>query len=471
MKKIDGENSKPIKDVEFQLLNTNGTQIATAKTNEQGIVTFNGLYQGDYKLKEIKTGKEYILNSEVFDIKVEYDKTTNKTIKNYPKKGNLKINKTDSETSKPIEGVTFELLDSKNNVVASGTTDKNGELNFQDLRIGKYKLKETKTNENYILNKMNFDVEIEYNKTVVKNIKNDYKKGNIKINKSDSETSEPIEGVTFELLDLQGNVVATATTNQKGEADFKNLKMGKYRLKETKTRENYILNEAIFDVEVEYNQTTIQDIQNECKKGKLVINKVDKDNHKIGIGNVLFDLFSNELNKIIGTYTTDVDGQISINDLRVGAYKLIERTTGKWYEFAKDIILNINWKETTHVLVENELKKGQVKIVKTDKQNKDKKLQGVEFEIIDEKGEILEKVITDKNGEALTSKYAIRDFAKIRIRESKTIENYIIAEDIQEVKLKENETIIVVFENEQEKPKKEQPKKEQPNKVLPKTGF
>ena len=105
----------------------------------------------------------------------------------------------------------------KNNVVASGTTDKNGELNFQDLRIGKYKLKETKTNENYILNKMNFDVEIEYNKTVVKNIKNDYKKGNIKINKSDSETSEPIEGVTFELLDLQGNVVATATTNQKGE--------------------------------------------------------------------------------------------------------------------------------------------------------------------------------------------------------------------------------------------------------------
>ena len=37
--------------------------------------------------------------------------------------------------------------------------------------------------------------------------------------------------------------------------------------------------------------------------------------------------------------------------------------------------------------------------------------------------------------------------------------------------LKENETIIVVFENEQEKPKKEQPKKEQPNKVLPKTGF
>ena len=42
---------------------------------------------------------------------------------------------------------------------------------------------------------------------------------------------------------------------------------------------------------------------------------------------------------------------------------------------------------------------------------------------------------------------------------------------IVEVKLKENETIIVVFENEQEKPKKEQPKKEQPNKVLPKTGF
>ena len=61
----------------------------------------------------------------------------------------------------------------------------------------------------------------------------------------------------------------------------------------------------------------------------MKIYKVDKDNNKIGLGNVTFDLYSEELKKVIGTYTTNVDGEIYIEQIRTGNYKLIEKNSRK----------------------------------------------------------------------------------------------------------------------------------------------
>lgn len=140
--------------------------------------------------------------------------------------------------------------------------------------------------------------------------------GKIRINKSDSETSQPIEGVTFQLMRNDGTVVANATTNSAGEATFSSLYQGSYKLKELSTNKNYVLNETIFDVNVEYNETTVKNITNDHKKGNLKIYKVDKDNNKIALGNVDFELYSEEFGRVIGTYTTTVDGEITINNLR-----------------------------------------------------------------------------------------------------------------------------------------------------------
>lgn len=141
--------------------------------------------------------------------------------------------------------------------------------------------------------------------------------GKIQINKTDAETKEPISEVTFQLTKKDGTVVANATTNEKGVATFSGLYQSDYVLKEVSTNSKYILNTEEFNVTVGYNQTTIKDITNEHKKGNLKIYKVDKDNHKIALGNVQFDLFSEELQKVIGTYTTNVDGEIHVNDLRI----------------------------------------------------------------------------------------------------------------------------------------------------------
>ena len=275
--------------------------------------------------------------------------------------------------------------------------------------------------------------------------------GKLQINKTDSETSKPIQGVTFQLTKTDGTVVANATTNSNGVATFSGLYQDNYKLTEIATNDNYVINKATFDVNVEYNKSTTQNITNDHKKGNLKIYKVDKDNHKIALGNVQFDLYSEEFQRVIGTYTTDVNGEISIKNLRTGNYKLIEKNTGKWYNLAEDTTVEVNWNTTEENTVENELKKGQVKVIKVDLDNKEVKLQGVKFDVLDENGKVLETITTDENGEAYTSRYAIRDYSKLTIREKETLENYVLNDTPQTVVLEAEQIKTVTFTNELKK--------------------
>ena len=279
--------------------------------------------------------------------------------------------------------------------------------------------------------------------------------GRIKIVKNDVDTNQPIEGVTFQLSKKDGTVIANSTTNKNGEASFPNLYQGDYVLKEISTNDNYILNESSFDVNVEYNKTTNQTITNEHKKGNIKVYKIDKDNNKVVLGNVEFQLYSEEFGKVVGTYYTDVNGELEIKNIRTGNYKLIETKTNKWYNLANDTEIKVEWDKETTKNIENELKKGQVKVIKIDKDNNEVKLEGVEFEVLDENDKVLEKIITDENGEALTSRYAIRDFAKLKLRETKTLDTYVLSDKVETIELKENQITNIKFVNERIKGKVE----------------
>ncbi len=151
--------------------------------------------------------------------------------------------------------------------------------------------------------------------------------GKIQIKKIDSETLKSIEGVTFGLYGKDGKEVAKTVTNKEGIATFQGVYQGSYKLKELSTNKNYILNDTQFNVDVFYNKTTTLEIENEHKKGNIKIYKVDKDNNKIRLGNVSFDLYSKEFKKVLGTYATNVDGEILIENIRIGDYVLIEKNT------------------------------------------------------------------------------------------------------------------------------------------------
>ena len=272
--------------------------------------------------------------------------------------------------------------------------------------------------------------------------------GKIKIIKNDEDTNEPIQGVTFQLTKDDGTVIANATTNENGEATFPSLYQGNYILKEIATNDNYILSNAEFDVNVEFDKTTTKTITNEHKKGDLTVYKVDKDNNKIALGGVTFDLYSEEFGKVIGTYVTDENGEIHVKDLRTGNYKWIEKETNKWYNLAKDTTTEVVWDKDTANTIENELKKGQIRVIKVDLDNNEVKLEGVEFEVLDKDGNVLEKIITDENGEALTKRYPIRDFSELTLREVKTQEDYVLNEEPQTIELTEDEITNIEFTNE-----------------------
>ena len=286
-----------------------------------------------------------------------------------------------------------------------------------------------------------------------------YRTTKIKLKKIDNYTKAPISNVKFRFETLDGKNLGDFTTNDKGiieldvQKDLNIFQEQKIKVTEIETPNNYVLdkenNSKLIDITWE-KDISLQ-FENEHKKGSLKVVKVDKDNNNITLGNVEFDLFSKEFNEVVGTYKTDVNGEIFIENLRTGEYSLIETKTNKWYNLTSDTEIEVEWNLTKEIQIENELKKGSIKVIKVDKDNNEVRLANVQFNVLDKDGNILEQIITDKNGEAKTSKYPIRDFEQLTIRESKTLENYVLTEEQQTVELKQDEITNLTFQNEKKK--------------------
>ena len=126
----------------------------------------------------------------------------------------------------------------------------------------------------------------------------------------------------------------------------------------------------------------------------------------------------------------------------------MKRILGKWYNLAENQDIEVVWDTTEEYTIENELKKGQIKVIKVDKDNNEVKLEGVKFDVLDADDNVLETIITNKNGEALTSRYTIRDYSELKIRESESLEEYAITDEVQTITLEENQIKDITFENE-----------------------
>ena len=273
-------------------------------------------------------------------------------------------------------------------------------------------------------------------------------KSSIKVIKMDQETKKPLKGVEFNFRYSDGQNIGNYKTNSNGEIVINKLKQGTVIATEVATLEEYILNDKEQEIILDYNAYQELTVENEHKKGDLTVYKVDADNNKIGIGGVEFALYSYEFDKITGYYKTDANGEIHIKGLRTGNWALIEKSTNKWYNLNENPVeIEIKWSESTNTTIENELKKSQVKVIKVDKDNHKIKLENVEFEVLDENGNVLETIKTNKNGEAITSRYPIRDFKKLYLRETITNDKYELDDKIHTIELKENEIVDYIFEN------------------------
>lgn len=245
---------------------------------------------------------------------------------------------------------------------------------------------------------------------------------------------------------IAGNIVVTGSCRNY-PIYYAECKEGNYQ--------NYMLccDSLSKDVKAEAN------INVEISKSKIKIIKIDKDTKK-AIAGVKFSVKYKE-GQDIGTYTTDGDGIISIENLHQGQVVIKEIESAEGYELMSDEkVIDINYDESKELLLENELKKGQIKVIKVDADDNKIRIEGAKFEIYDESGNILKTVVTDKNGEAKVTGLPVKK--KYTIKEVETAKDYILSNDEITIELKENEIKNITFKNK---------KKQVAKQTLPRTGL
>ena len=450
--KQDEETFKPIKNVEFGLYNQDDEYITSKITNAEGIVFFNNLYQGIYKIKEIKANENYVYDDTVYEINTEYNKEIVNTINNTHKKGNLKIVKVDKDDNWLfLDGIEFDLIDENNKVIDHLVTDVNGEAFIGNINIGTYTLKETKTKEIYNLCIDN-NIEVKWNETSEIKIENEKKKGQIKIIKQDAENSNiKLEGVEFHIIDSNNKIVDEVITDKEGMAISYKLPIGEYTIKEIDIgkNEHYILNEEKYKVIVEDEKISEIIVRNFHKKGNLKITKVDKDDKNITLGAIEFDLIDENGNSI-SHLTTDVNGEVYLNNINIGTYTLKETKTKREYNLCENTDIVVEWNKTSDIVIENEKKKGQIKVIKQDADKEEIKLDGVKFQIVDINEKIVEEIVTDKNGEAVSSKLLIGKY-KVKEVDLGNNQNYLINDEVYNVKIENQILTELKVENKHKK--------------------
>ena len=232
-----------IEGVKFNILASDKkTVIETLITDKSGHATTKKLDKGTYYYQEIEVPDGYVKDDEIFEFQInKQNEVVKREVINKRITGNLNVIKVDDNNT-PIKGVKFEIYDANKNKVDTITTDENGKAASKDLQIGTYTYKEVSVPKGYVIDENEYEFAVTSKETKIeKTVVNNRAKGALKIIKLEKGTKTPIEGVTFEILDENKNVVDTIVTNKDGIAEKQDLIVGKYYYREISAPDKYIV--------------------------------------------------------------------------------------------------------------------------------------------------------------------------------------------------------------------------------------
>ena len=377
----DGEEG--FKDITVELLRPDGSVVATTTTDADGNYSFTRLAAGDYTVKVTKAGAIADL-TQTEDPDATKDSTSGTVTLNagnpvqeninfgYVKKhsisGTVYLDQNRDKTKNTGDiaqsGVTVKLVDPSGNVVATTTTDADGNYSFTGLNDGTYTVQVDKTGplasteqtEDPSGNGDSRSQAITFTRSDpdVTNVNFGYAEdytvsGTVYYDKDRSETlnnSEPgFDGITVKLLGEDGSVVATTTTKADGTYSFAKLPAGKYtvkvepsdllkKLEQTEDPDGTKDNTSGV-VQVSHDNPSVQNVNfgyatNYTIKG-TVYRDADRsetleDGEKLYQG-VTVDLLDASGN-VVATTTTDAHGAYAFTNLEEGTYKVRVRKEG-----------------------------------------------------------------------------------------------------------------------------------------------
>ena len=411
-------------------------------------------------------------------------------------KAKLKIVKQDDETKQPVLLANTEFkvydLDAKkyveqvttypNTVVhKSYFTDENGYLILpESLKCGNYRIEEVRAPDGYTQNTQYVEIKVDKNTAyqmdsvsgdaiITVTYENHPVKGKLVIHKSGEtlksfkkdfvyeETS--LEGAEFEIyaaediftpdhqVDEQGNrhviyakdtLVKTVTTDKNGEAVIKDLPLGKYRVKETKTPAGFVLNPDSQEVSFIYKDQNTPEIEeklefsNERQKVELSVEKQDAEIGK-ALKGATFGLYNKEAissgDKVIVKADTLLQ-EITSNEKGKAAFTL-DLPLGRYY--VKELQAPAGYVSSDEILEFDATYQGQD--VKTIKLKSVKKNQPTTVEVT--KADITTGTeldgasmsVLDKDGNVIDSWTSVKDSPHVikRLQVGKT---YILREEL-----------------------------------------
>ena len=450
IQKRDSATGQPLPGAEFRITTAAGcevgldgvigdstlTQNGVFTTDNNGEIRVTNLAPGAYVLTEIKAPQGYVMDAPSTNVVIgEGGDTQTVVITNTPK-GGLVINKLDSVTHEPLEGVEFTITEADGTVVDDNggmtssrglyRTDENGQIMIDGL-VGTFLVTETKTIEGYTIHEetRTQTVVINPNDTQTITVYNDPIGGVeiIKVNADD--TRERIPNTTFEIRRMDDALVDTVTTDKNGRV-FLALENGSYYAVETESAEGFKLDDTPHYFEVKNGETTVLQVEN-TPVSAILIHKTDSTTGE-GIYGVPFILYDST-NTPVGQYTSDNEGYVLIEGLEAGRYYLRELENEGYVPDTEKKTVYVESGETTEVEWENTPITGQIQITKTSADYNSVNgwpagtpIPGTEFEIYNARtGNLVDTVETDKNGVASSRPLPL---GRYKIVESKAADFY-----------------------------------------------
>ena len=402
------------------------TQNGIFTTDSSGEIRITNLAPGAYVLTEIKAPQGYVMDAPSINVVIGEGGDTQTVVVTNSKAGSLIIDKRDSLTGEPLEGVTFKVTTStgeyvpdENGYLSSNgiyKTDKDGKIQIDGV-VGTLVVTETSTIPGYTIDpaKQTQTVQVNANDTQTLYFENT-PSTTLVIEKYIEGTTTPLEGVTFLVTDSSGAVVGPSNgeyiTDEAGRIVIDGLEPGTtITAREVKALEGYVLDGAPKSIEIKAGEVQTLRFYNQAK-GTLVIRKLDSVT-KEPLAGVEFELtyadggYVDDENghlSSLGLYTTDQNGEIRISGV-TGTIVARETKTIEGYTIdpaTQSQTVQVNPEDTQTLTFYND-PVGGVEIIKVNADDTRERIPNVTFEIRRMDDALVDTVTTDKNGRAFLS--------------------------------------------------------------------
>ena len=442
--KLDKETNKPLENIEFKVTALDGFMKGKTwnlKSDDKGLVSLKGLEYGNYRVDEVKTLWNYVLNKEpiFFSVK-ENGKTIKLQMTNKKIRGSVELFKFDKDTNRPLEGVKFDLLNGDKKV-GTYTTDNTGKITVNNLEAGNYTWVEVEAIDHYNKVDKKYDFNIYKDGQLEKiDVANTVKTGELDFSKTDVTTGDSIDGAKVKItgLEPQNKHINIEFTSSKEGNKF-TLPEGKYTFEETLAPEGYRINKEVGTFEIKDGEITKANLKDERKQGDLEFTKTDVTDGRIIEGAKIKIICVEGLSKgKVIEFTSFKDGNKFTLD--EGKYTFEEISAPNGYEINKEVgTFEIKDGEITKANLKDERTTGVLEFTKTDVATGEV-LEGahIKIECLEglDQGKVIE-FISSKEGNKFTLAKG-----KYRISETKAPEGYELTTETGEFEITNQGDII-----------------------------